>query len=37
MQVAREVPEERELTEFEEGIVAANRRLRAQGLPEGQP
>ncbi|MCA1603814.1 MAG: hypothetical protein LC776_19965 [Acidobacteria bacterium] len=30
-------PERREVTEFQEGIEAARKRLREEGLPEGQP
>jgi hypothetical protein len=32
-----DVPDPAELNELQEGIVAAQRRLRAAGLPEGQP
>jgi phospholipase C len=32
-----EAPEPAELNDLQEGIVAAHRRLRAAGLPEGQP
>jgi len=36
-QARSRAPERREVTEFQEGIEAARKRLREEGLPEGQP
>jgi phospholipase C len=37
MMTRREAPKSPKLTEFQEGILEAQRELRRQGLPEGQP
>ncbi|HYN26444.1 MAG TPA: alkaline phosphatase family protein [Pyrinomonadaceae bacterium] len=36
-QARGQAPERREVTEFQEGIEEARKRLRKEGLPEGQP
>ena len=36
-QTLGQAPKPKQLNEFQEGIVAAQRRLIALGLPEGQP